>query len=103
MYLQILMTITLKVNNQNFFGSKMDAIDVHKWVTSSYFLFVLVFLEFKTQYTNSLRKIDYEKIKQVIKQDYQTAMRLVDYRNYVKFLSCDHIILKFPIRKMQVT
>jgi len=26
-------------------------------------------------------------------------MRLVDYRNYVKFLSCDHIIFKFPVQK----
>lgn len=47
---------------------------------------------------NFKTEVDYEKIK-VIKKDHQTTRRLVDYRNYVTFLSSDWIILKFPVQK----
>lgn len=47
MNLQILMTITLKINNWNYFDSKVNAMGVCNKVTSNYFLFLLLIsLEF---------------------------------------------------------
>lgn len=48
MNLQILMTITLKVNNQNYFDNKMNAMGVCNKVTSNYFIcLALISLEFQ--------------------------------------------------------